>query len=239
MMVSALIFAGGTGQRMNTRAKPKQFLELHGKPVLLYTIEHFEKHPAVDNITVVCLKSYIQELKMFLRRYEISKVNNIVEGGESGDESIYNGLQSLENICAADDIVLIHDGVRPLIDEYLISDNIDCVHKYGNAVTVEAVTESVVRLRKDGTVLDSPPRAEMYFAKAPQSFFYKNIWDLYKRARIDGIRTIDSSFLCYNYNVEVHTVISSPNNIKITAPQDYYIFRALYEMHENKQFLGV
>ncbi len=237
-MATALIFAGGTGQRMNTQAKPKQFLELHGKPVILYTLEHFERHPEIDCIAVVCLESWIGELERLLRMYAFTKVKRIVPGGDGADRSVYNGLKALEGICADDDIVLIHDGVRPLINAKLISDNIAKVKQFGVAITVEEASETVVRL-SGSRVAEVPPRAEMYLAKAPQSFRYGQIWALYRRAVQDGVRTIDSANLCRHYNVAMYTVPSTPNNVKITAPQDYYIFRALYEAMENQQILGV
>jgi 2-C-methyl-D-erythritol 4-phosphate cytidylyltransferase len=135
--------------------------------------------------------------------------------------------------------VLIHDGVRPLINAKLISANIAKVKERGNAVTVEAATESIVRMDGGGQIAEIPPRGEMYTAKAPQSFRYGQIWELYRRAQEDGVRAIDSAHLCSLYGVEMHTVKSTPNNIKITAPADYYIFRALFEAMENEQILGV
>lgn len=234
-----LIFAGGTGRRMNTTDKPKQFLELHGKPIIIYTIEHFEKHPEIDNILVVCIESYIDELWRLLDKYAIKKVKKIVPGGETGDESIYNGLQALEGMCKSDDIVLIHDGVRPLINARLISDTIDSVKKYGNAVAIEPASESVVHISPDDNVVSVPPRAEMFTIKAPQAFRYSDIWQLHKRAHIDGIRTIDSAHLCSVYGVKMYFVRSTPCNIKITMPQDYYIFRALFEAMENNQLKGL
>lgn len=239
-MVTALIFAGGTGQRMNTASKPKQFLELHGKPILIYTIEHFEFHSEVDNIVVVCLENWIRELRRFLRLYEITKVSNIIVGSAAGgDYSIYNGLQAMEMTHKRDDIVLIHDGVRPLINAELISANIAKVKEFGNAITCESVTESVIKSSDGKTVESVLKRSEMYSAKAPQSFRYGDIWELYQRAKKDGMRVIDSADLCSNYGVKMNIVKSTSNNIKITAPQDYYIFRALYEEMENKQILGI
>ena len=239
VMTTALIFAGGTGQRMNTKAKPKQFLELHGKPVIIYTIEHFEVHHEIDNIVVICLENWIPELKYMLMQYAFKKVSQIVPGGEGGDMSIFNGLQALAGESASDDIVLIHDGVRPLINKELISANIAKVKEHGVAITVEAAAESVVRVGNGGQITEVPPRAEMYIAKAPQSFRYGLIWDLYQRAQRNCVRTIDSAHLCSIYGVEMHTVRSTPNNIKITAPSDYYIFRALFEAVENEQILGI
>jgi 2-C-methyl-D-erythritol 4-phosphate cytidylyltransferase len=224
---------------MNARAKPKQFLELHGKPIIIYTLEHFEVHPEIDGIVVVCLKGWIDELKHLLKQYDIKKVRDIVPGGSGGYESIYNGLRALDGVCVKDDVVLIHDGVRPLITEELISANIARVREVGAAITVEPMSESVVG-STNGEKIDSvPSRGDMYTAKAPQSFRYGLIWDLYKRAQEDGIPTIDSAHLCSVYGVEMYTVASTPNNIKITAPADYYIFRALYEAHESQQILGI
>jgi 2-C-methyl-D-erythritol 4-phosphate cytidylyltransferase len=238
-MTTALIFAGGTGQRMNTRAKPKQFLELHGKPVIIYTLEHFNTHPEIDDIVVVCVENWIHDFKEMLRRYEIEKVRQVVLGGSGGDKSIFNGLKAMESRCSPEDIVLIHDGVRPLINSELISANIAKVKECGNAITIAASAESVVRLGGDDRIAEVPPRAEMYVAKAPQSFRYGNIWELYRRADNDGIRAIDSAHLCSIYGVEMHTVKSTPHNMKITAPHDYYIFRALLEAMENEQIIGI
>lgn len=237
--VHALIFAGGTGQRMNTRTTPKQFLELHGKPVIIYTIEHFERHSEVDDIAVVCLASWIDELQMLLRRYDITKVRVIVPGGETGDESVRLGLAAMGDIAADDDVVLIHDGVRPLVNAGLISENIAVALEHRAAITVESVRESVVQVDENGVIEEVPPRHAMHVAKAPQTFRYGLIRDLYRRAEEDGVGAVDSAHLCSVYGVAMRTVQSSPNNLKITAPHDYYIFRALHEVLENQQILGV
>ena len=237
-MNTALVFAGGTGQRMSSNAKPKQFLELYGKPIIIYTLEHFERHPEVERIVVVCLESWIEELKIQLERYKFRKVDAIVVGGEGGDKSIFNGLREMRKNCKDDDIVLIHDGVRPFINSNLISANIEKAKEYGVSITVEAATESIVKLEND-CVSEVPPRHQMYVAKAPQTFKFGLIWDLYRKADEEGIRTIDSAHLCSTYDIKMHTVTSTPNNIKITMPQDFYIFRALLEALENQQILGL
>lgn len=238
-MITALIFAGGTGVRMNSRSKPKQFLELHGKPIIIYTLEHFEYHSAVDNIVIVCIESWIDELKGMLRRYGITKVSTIVKGGDTGHDSIYNGLEAMKETQKPGDIVLIHDGVRPLITEELITNNINCVLEYGNAITVEPARESVVQ-SADGRNIDQVPnRNEMYIAKAPQSFYYDKIVSLYERAHEDGIKTIDSSHLLSVYNEPMHMVKSTRNNMKITEPADFYMLRALYDANENQQIFGI
>jgi 2-C-methyl-D-erythritol 4-phosphate cytidylyltransferase len=145
----------------------------------------------------------------------------------------------MRDMCKDDDIVLIHDGVRPLINRELISANIAHVKKFGSAITVEPALESVIH-SSDGELIDAvPARNEFFTAKAPQSFLYGEIWNLHQRAKAEGVTSIDSAHLCSIYNVKIHMVIGPHNNMKITAPADYYIFRALYEAMENQQVLGV
>lgn len=238
-MIKALIFAGGTGTRMNSRSKPKQFLEMHGKPIIIYTLEHFEYHNEIDEIFVVCIREWIDELNGLLKRYGITKVKTIVSGGETGHDSIYVGLEAMGDTTQADDMVLIHDGVRPLINTELINQNIESVIKYGSAITSEPVRESVVRCIDGENIAEVPPRNQMYVAKAPQSFWYGDISNLYKKAQADGHKTIDSAHLCSLYDVPMHILMSTKNNIKITEPADYYIYRALYEAMEGQQIFGI
>lgn len=238
-MTTALIFAGGTGKRMNTRSKPKQFLEMHGKPIIIYTLEHFEYHEQIDDIVIVCVKDWIGELKSLLDRYGIMKVKMIIAGGETGHNSIYLGLKAMEGITGEQDIVLIHDGVRPLINEELITLNIEAVKKYGSAITCEPARESTVRSVDGENIIEVPLRAQMYTAKAPQSFYYGRILHLYEKAYQDGIRSIDSAHLCSIYQEPMHIVLSTKNNMKITEPSDFYICRALYDALENQQVFGI
>lgn len=238
-MTTALIFAGGTGRRMNSRSKPKQFLEMHGKAIIIYTLEHFEYHEEIDNIIIVCLKEWIEELEALLKRFGITKVRKVISGGETGHDSIYQGLLAMEEFCKEEDIVLIHDGVRPFITEELITQNIDAVKEFGNAITSEAARESVVRSKDGESICDVPPRGEMYIAKAPQSFRFGKIRSLYEKAKQDNIKSIDASHLCSLYGEPMHLIPSTKNNMKITEPADFYIYRALYEAMENQQIFGI
>lgn len=238
-MVTALVFAGGTGRRMNSRSKPKQFLEMHGKPIIIYTLEHFEFHEDIDKMVVVCLEEWIRELEGLLKRFGITKVEKIVPGGETGHDSIYKGLKAMEETTAEKDIVLIHDGVRPLINKEIISQNIEAVEQYGSAITAELARESVVRSVDGQSITEVPPREQMYIAKAPQSFYYGEILRLYEKAGKDRIKTIDSSHLCSIYQYPMHIIASTKNNLKITEPADFYIYRALYEAMEGQQIFGI
>lgn len=235
----ALIFAGGTGQRMNSKSKPKQFLELHGKPILLHTVEYFEEHQEIDSICIVCLAGWERELKFKLKQYGFRKVRWITSGGKTGHESIFFGLKAIGEDCNDNDIVLIHDGVRPLISEELITRNIESVKKYGNSITVERATETIASITEGGRVSNVPDRDIMRVAKAPQSFYYKDIMKAHLQAREEGFNAIDSCHLMSKYGHELHTVDSTPYNIKIATPSDYYVFRALYEARENSQIFGI
>lgn len=237
-MVHALIFAGGTGKRMNSRSKPKQFLELHGKPVIIYTVEIFEKHPEVDDIIIVCLESWIDELKYQLKKNLIKKVKVIVPGGNTGHESIHFGLEAMTDIADDNDIVLIHDGVRPLITDRLISENIEAVKKYGSAITAAPSAETVVEAQRnpDLCIRSVTERGNTYTAKAPQSFYYGEILKAYRQSKEEGFFAIDSAHLMNHLGRDnLHIVPCSRHNLKITEPADYYIFRALYEAMENEQ----
>ena len=238
-MVRALIFAGGTGQRMNSRSKPKQFIEIHGKPIIIYTLERFEYHDEIDDIVIVCLNDWISRLKAIVHRYGLSKVSEIVSGGETGHDSIYNGLIALRDKADPNDIILIHDGVRPLIEQELVSLNIEAVKEFGNAITVEAVRESVIYSVDESHMTDVFTHNQIYVAKAPQSFYYKSIMEVYDQANADGFKSIDSAHLMNTYGKSMHMVKSNKNNIKITDPADYYLFRALCKASENQQIFGI
>jgi len=236
-VVHALIFAGGTGIRMNAKSKPKQFLELHGKPVIIYTIEIFERHPEVDSIAVVCLENWIPELQFQLQKNLIQKVRVIVPGGKTGHDSITNGLKAMKDFAKSSDIVLIHDGVRPLIRDEVITKNIAAVRSYGSAITSSPALETEIRVEEMTRVIeDVPTRANMYTAKAPQSFYYGDILKAHEKAEKTGFKSIDSvDLLNHLGRRDLHIVPCSRFNLKITEPADYYIFRALYEAMENEQ----
>ena len=240
MTVSALIFAGGTGKRMNTKTLPKQFLELHGKPIIIHTIEHFESHPEIKDIVVVCVDDWLDYCKDLLAKFNIKKVSQVVPGGETGQMSIFNGLEALrEKYQGNDDYVLIHDGVRPLIDEEIISKNIESVKKYGTAITVKPVIETVVQVDEEDIINNVIERSTCQTAVAPQSFLLSEIYSLHMRAQAEKLFDMtDSATLARYFGLPLHTVMGGSENIKITTPSDFYIFRAIYEARENAQIFG-
>lgn len=235
----AVIFAGGSGSRMHTKSRPKQFLEYQGKPIIIYTLELFDNHPLVDGIVVACVEGWIPFLEKMLKKFEINKVKTIVKGGETGQDSIYKGLEAAMEISSGqDDVVLIHDGVRPLITEQTITDNIDMVHKEGSCITCVPATETFVVNQPDGS-LEIPSRADSMIARAPQSFYLKEIYDAHCQARAAGRHDfIDSCSMMHHYGHKLGRVIGPMENIKITTPTDYFIFKAMVEVHENQQIFG-
>lgn len=235
----AIIFAGGTGQRMNTKTRPKQFLELHGKPIIIHTIEQFENHPLIDGIVVVCIESWISVLNRELKKHAITKVASVIPGGSTGQESIRLGIFEAERLYPADTILLMHDGVRPLIDAETITKDIACATEHGNAVTVVPATETIVQ-ETEGKIDHVLDRHECSLARAPQCFRLGDIAEAHRRSLEDGLDDafVDSSDLMRHYGATIYTVEGCPENIKITTPSDFYIFRAIADARENSQIFG-
>ena len=231
-----VIFAGGTGQRMNSVSVPKQFLVVHGKPIIVHTIEKFQNCEKVDGIVVVSLESYKDYIYELKNKYGLTKIVDVVSGGESGQLSIYNGLVALEKISKSDnDIVLIHDGVRPIIDNDTIIRNIDCVEKNGSAITVAKSAETVL-IANDINIENVVDRSKCYLGRAPQGFIYKEIMANHKKALKEGITNfIDSAMLMKHYNKELFMIDGPANNIKITTSMDFFMFKAYLDALENDQ----
>ena len=237
----ALIFAGGSGVRMKNSSKPKQFLQLYGKEIIIHTIENFEKHPEIDTIVIVCIEEWIPFLKSLLDKYNIEKVRWIVSGGTTGQESIYKGLLAVKDNVPDDSVILVHDGVRPLINQKLISDCIESVLANGSAITITPEIETVVYVNKDDNMINKiTDRSNCFHAKAPQCFRLSDIFNAHKLALADGCNNIiDSASLMNQYGYKLFTIQGEFENIKITTASDFYILRALYEVRENSQVFGV
>lgn len=238
----AVIFAGGVGSRMNSKSLPKQFLSIHGKPIIIHTLEKFENNKRIDAIVIACVESWIEYLQRLIENYGITKVKRIVPGGSTGQLSIYSGL------CAADElpdsseaVVLIHDGVRPFITSKLIDDNIDSVNEHGSAITSVAAKETVLMLGKNGNEIASiPDRSATRLARAPQSFYLKDILGAHRKVMAEGLDNfIDSCSLMQYCGHNLYLVDGPMENIKITTPEDFYTMRALLDAKENEQIYGV
>lgn len=237
----AVIFAGGVGKRMHSKDRPKQFLELYTKPIIIHTLDVFERSPDIDAIVVACVEEWIPYLQEVLYKFRIEKVKKIVPGGETGQLSIYNALCAAEEVAERQEcVVLIHDGVRPLITEQIVADNIKSVNIYGSAITTAVVKETILVVSEDGSIDYVPERANSRIAKAPQSFWLSEILAAHKKALSEG-RTdfIDSCCMMQWYGKQLHLVDGPYENIKITSPDDFYTMRAILEARENAQIYGL
>lgn len=237
----AVIFAGGAGKRMHSKDRPKQFLQLYNKPIIIHTLEQFESCSDIDAIVVVCIKDWIEHLKQLLYKFRIEKVGMIVSGADTGQMSIYKGLVAAKELSGNNkSVVLIHDGVRPIIDSDLIRRNIAAVRDKGSSITTSVVKETILVVdEKNNKIKEVPPRKDSRVAKAPQSFWLDEILELHERAQKDGIfDCIDSCTLMQMYGHSLYLVDGSDENIKVTTPEDFYIMRALLEAKENAQIYG-
>ena len=225
----ALIFAGGIGKRMNTTGIPKQFLKLYGKEIIVYTLEIFENNKNIDGIVISCLKEKIDDLKRIIEKNNLKKVVSIIPGGNTGQESIYNGLKEIEKRYSKNDIVLIHDGVRPLINDDTINDNINLVKEKRNAITTAPAIETIVRLENENNII-----------KDIFNRILNDILDAHEKAIIDKKDDfIDSASIMSYYGHNLNIVNGPSENIKITTPSDFYIFKAILDMKENLNIFGL
>lgn len=237
----AIIFAGGSGVRMGAGV-PKQFLEINGKPIIIHTLQLFQYHKMIDKIYVSILKDYVDYMKELVEDYHLSKVVSVIPGGETAQDSIYNALKKAESENPDDSVVLLHDGVRPFVSYDVIANNIEGVKKNGNAITCTACYETIL-LSKSGEQVDSVPyRKDTFAAQAPQSFILKDIIAAHDvvRARPEGYENmVDACTILKSQGIEVHMVEGNRGNIKVTTPEDVYMYRALLQYKENEQAFGL
>ena len=226
----ALIIAGGVGARMHQDI-PKQFINVHDKPVIVYTLEAFQKHPNIDAIEVVCLDGWHDILRAYAKQFGITKLENIVSGGETGLQSIRNGLYDIsKRYHDDDDIVLIHDAIRPMVSQDIISDNIRVCREYGNAITVIPCTAVMLKTMDSVTSDDQIPRDNLKITQTPQTFFLNDILTAHKEAIEKGINdSIASCSLYVELGRKLYLSIGSEKNIKLTTSEDMEIFSALLQ----------
>lgn len=228
----ALILAAGSGTRMGNTNKPKQFLSIYNKPLIVHTIEAFEMHDDIDMILIVTNDTYIDDVKIWCKQYDLTKVQYIVAGGSSRQESVYNGLKKLEKIGISDeDIILIHDAARPLISQTIITNNIEACKKYQAVDTVIPSSDTIIRSVDKETICEIQKRSEQYQGQTPQSFTFKVINDAHEYAKsINNTETTDDCRLVLNMGKDVHLVNGSKLNFKITTFDDLMMLKALLKI---------
>lgn len=227
MVNVALIIAGGSGNRMHQDI-PKQFLTVNEKPVIVYTLEAFQKHPEIDAIAVVCIEGWEQVLWAYAKQFNIDKLQYVIPGGKNGQDSIRNGVYELSRHYNPDDIVLIHDAIRPMVSAEIISDNIRVAREFGNAITVIPCAEAMMQT-EDGVVsVGSYPRDHLKRTQTPQAFHIGDICELHRKALEAGItNSVASCTLMIEMGKQVYFSTGSEKNIKLTTVEDIDIFKAL------------
>lgn len=222
-----LIIAGGTGNRMHQDI-PKQFITVNECPVIVYTLKAFERHPEIDAIAVVCISGWEQVLWAYAKQFNITKLSYIIPGGNNGQSSIRNGVYALEKHFDSNDIVLIHDAIRPMVSAEIISDNLRVALEYGNAITVIPCAEAMLQTEDGITSVGTYPRDKLKRTQTPQSFHLGQICDLHRRALDAGItNSIASCTLMIEMGEQVYFSAGSEKNIKLTTVEDIDIFKAL------------
>lgn len=226
----ALLTAGGTGNRMGQDI-PKQFMCIDNQPVIVYTLQAFQFCEAIDAIVVVCLKGWEVILQAYANQYNITKLKWIFEGGDSNQESIHNGLVGLKEAgCNDDDIILVHDGVRPLVSEEIIVNNIDTCKKYGYAVTGLICKEAIMELKGQTIHKIEIPRERLVRTQTPHTYRLKTLLDGHAKAKENNISgTVASCTLFGELGVDEQHLVrgSEKNGLKLTSPEDVEMFKAM------------
>lgn len=230
----ALIIAGGCGSRMKQDI-PKQFLTVYERPVIIYTLEAFEKHPEIDAIAVVCIEGWEQVLWAYAKQFYINKLKYVVEGGKNGQDSIRNGIMELEKHYKKDDLVLIHDAIRPMVSAEIISDNIRVAREFGNAITAIPCAEAMLKTTDGQTSNDQFPRDQLKRTQTPQAFTIGDICNLHRKAIEKGIiNSVASCTLKIEMGEKVFFSTGSEKNIKLTTVEDIEIFKALLQTKKSE-----
>lgn len=223
----ALLIAGGSGARMHQDI-PKQFLTVNERPVIIYTLEAFQNHPEISGIGVVCIEGWESVLWAYARQFGITKLNYVIPGGKNGQDSIRNGVFELEKHYEPEDIVLIHDAIRPMVSADIISDCIVTARRYGCAITVIPCAEAMMKTEDGEVSVGSYPRDNLRRTQTPQAFPLGKICSLHRRALEAGVtNSVASCTLMIEMGEQVHFCAGSEKNIKLTTVEDIDIFKAL------------
>lgn len=225
----AIIIAGGIGNRMG-QSIPKQFINVFDKPILMYTLEGFEKHPMVDAIEVVCIEGWENVVLSYAKQYNITKLKWIAKGGATGQESIRNGVYNLEDKCSKDDIIIVHDGIRPLVDAEVLTDVIMKAREFGNAVTSLPYNEQIFVVSKDdeNTTTQFIPRETLRRVSTPQAYQFGLLDEKYHEAYEKEIGIYGSHYtntMMVELGVRLHFAAGSDKNIKLTTKDDLDMFK--------------
>ena len=226
-MVTALLTAAGTGSRMHQDI-PKQFMHVGDRPILIHTLERFQQHPSIDSIIVVTLENWVDVVKAYANQFNITKLKWVVPGGDTGQESIYNGLQELANHCEDNDVIMIHDGNRCNVSQEVISNSIATFKEHGSAVAAIPCVEAVFRSADGVSSEEQIPRDELWRTQTPHTYSFAKIRWAYDEAKNRNITSVVASCtLMQILGEKVWFSQGSEENLKITTVEDLKIFESL------------
>ncbi len=233
-MNTAIIIAGGSGQRMGQDI-PKQFISIYDKPIIVYTLENFQKHPLIDTIGVVCIEGWTDVIRAYAIQYGISKLNWVIPGGNTGQESIRNGVYKLEGECREDDVVIIHDGIRPIVTEEVLSDVIGKAKKYGNGITSTSYNEQIFVVNKESEDKSNSfvRRERIKRVATPQAYQFGLLDKAYHTAFEKEIGIYGSSYtntMMIDLGEKLYFAAGTDKNIKLTTKDDIKLFKAYLKM---------
>lgn len=224
----AVILAGGSGKRTEQDV-PKQFINVYDKPIIVYTLEAFQKHPGIDGIIVSCLEGWEEILKAYAREYGISKLKWVIKGGEDGQASTRKALYELKGVCQSEDVVLIHDAVRPFVSSEIISDCIATCQRYGNGLSaIRFQAETIVRSRDGVSGDEIIDRRDIMRVMTPQAYHYGKAVRAQEEAEKRGVTAVYINVLMAELGERLYFSRGSAKNIKLTTMEDIEIFKALY-----------
>ena len=231
----ALIIAGGQGQRMG-QSIPKQFIHVNDKPVLMYTLENFQRHSMIDAIEVVCISGWEEMVWSYAKQFEITKLKWIVSGGDTAQDSIRNGVYDLEKHCSPDDIIVIHDGIRPLVDDSVLTDVIEKCQKYGNAVSSMPYNEQIFFVDDELSTTKYIPRETLRRVVTPQAYQFEKLDKSYHEAYEKGVGIYGSSYtntMMVELGERLYFASGSDKNIKLTTKDDLELFKGYLERSDS------
>jgi len=227
----AVILAGGTGSRMGNVDKPKQFIEVYGKPIIAYTLETFSMHMEIDKIIIVTLKEWQDDVRALIRKFELSKVVAVLTGGDTRQQSVYEAIKYLKDFASSDDIVVVHDAVRPLVSQKIISENIRVAKQHGAVDTAIPSADTIVHTQDMENIKTIPNRDQYFLGQTPQTFHYSILQRAHEVAmQKDTVETTDDCKLILQLGHPVKITLGDKLNFKITTFEDLSLFKALIKL---------
>lgn len=231
----AFLLAGGIDSRFQMNV-PKQFVSVFNRPVIVYTMERFQNHPEIDEIVVACLDGWQEMVRAYAKQFNIGKLKEIIVGGKDGQETSLKGTQALKERCAPEDIVILHDAIRPMVSDEIISDSIHICKQHGNGIAAVCSMDAIMTSADGKTGKESISRYEIMKIQTPQAYRFGLLEEVHQKAREKGIRgQWETSSIMAGIGEKIYFSKGSDMNIKINTVEDVTMFKALYQMKKGEE----